>query len=92
MTEQNLTVANGFPIKAPAARTGGTPDYDAQVLYYLTVGQGLAGSLSAAFAELYANYTAFKGKSPQAAMDEALRVLGVDPVDYYVYHTDADHG
>lgn len=92
MTEQNLTVANGFPIKAPPVRTGGTPDLDAQLTHYLTVGQGLAGDLSAAFAELYATYTAFQGKAPQAAMDEALRVLGVDPVDYYIYVTDADHG
>lgn len=92
MSSQNLTVNNGFPVKPPPDRTGGSPDYDAQVLYYLNVGRGLAGDLSAAFGVLYGTYTAFNGKAPQAAMDEALRVLGVDPVDYYIYHTDADHG
>jgi hypothetical protein len=92
MSSQNLTVANGFPIKPPPDRTGGTPDLNEQLTYYFNVGRGLAGDLSEAFGVLYGTYTAFNGKAPQAAMDEALRVLGVEPVDYYIYVTSADHG
>lgn len=94
MSSQNLTVANGYPIKPPVKRDGGQPDNDAAIAHYLTLGTTLATeySLASAFAELYGYYTAFKGMHAQAAFDEALRVLDIAIPDDFIYYTDADHG
>ncbi len=91
----SLTVKNGYPVfEGHNSRDGGTPDMDAVTTHYYNLGTELATEygLATAFQELYATYTAFQGKHPQAAFDEALRVLDILMPDDYVFYTDEDHG
>ncbi len=90
----NLTVANGYPVTSGPNRDSATPDNDNVIQHYYDLGTALTAeyNLTGAFQELYTTYTAFQGKAPQAAFDEALRVLDIATPDDFIYYTDEDHG
>jgi len=85
-------VKDGYPVTTGPNRASATPDADAQVTYYYDLGTTDAGAQAAEFQALYGEYTAFKGMGPKAAYDAALRALGINPADIFVYYTDDDHG
>ena len=81
-----LNVQNGYPVYEGPNRASATPDYDTLTQHYYDLGTALADDygLAAAFQELYGTYTAYQGKAPSAAFDEALRVLDIVTADDFI--------